>query len=89
MTVKEEGDLNLSKQLFSLHNSRVTGLQSALNEPIHAKKRGETDSLLEHSVRDIPSVLSPAQVMPWAKEAHLSQATQASELPVCSLLSFP
>lgn len=38
MTVKEEGDLNLSKQLFSLHNSRVTGLQSALNELIHAKK---------------------------------------------------
>lgn len=27
MSVKEEGDLNLSKQLFSLRNSRVTGLQ--------------------------------------------------------------
>lgn len=38
MTVKEEGDLNLSKQLFPLRNSRVTGLQSALNELIHAKK---------------------------------------------------
>lgn len=41
MSVKEEGDLNLSKQLFPLHNSRVTGLQSALNELIHAKKEGK------------------------------------------------
>lgn len=41
MSVKEEGDLNLSKQLFFLHNSRVTGLQSALNELIHAKKEGK------------------------------------------------
>lgn len=38
MTVKEEGDLNLSKQLFSLPNSRVNGLQLALNELIHEKK---------------------------------------------------
>lgn len=38
MTVKEEGDLNLSKQLFFFHNSRVNGLQLALNELIHAKK---------------------------------------------------
>lgn len=38
MTVKEEGDLNLSKQLFFLPNSRVNGLQLALNELIHAKK---------------------------------------------------
>lgn len=37
MTVKEEGDLNLSKQLFSPHNSRGSGLQLALNELIHAK----------------------------------------------------
>jgi hypothetical protein len=34
----EEGDLNLSKQLFFLDNRSVNRLKLALNELIHGKK---------------------------------------------------
>lgn len=64
MIVMEEGDLNLSKQLFLLGDRRVNGLKSALNELIHGKS---LNGFSEHSER--LTLRGSAQVV--HKEAHL------------------